>query len=435
MSRFIPNLKMLLWANLIGILVSACTHLQAEKVFNKASWQQDYVELKNFTARTYANLDWMIETGRVDVRALDVETQSLLSAASNDEEGKKALEHFVSAFHDIHFRLERDKKSENSDFPITVGMTAESACEQMRFKEKSKNFSRIFSKDQKILQSTNGSFEYTTTRNRREKKIGFVRIASFLERNYLSLCKEKWKEMQTSISGECKRECQENLIAKYIANTLLKEFADVLDELNKQKITALVVDVTNNGGGTDWEGAVARMLTTKELICGRKGYIRHSHHKSRLGEESELRCDRSKIWDTPGISRSCPLVAFLKEESCAPGSDYKYKKGIYAGPLFFLADKGSASATEDLLARHADTKSALILGEKTCGAGCGYMNGGISTILTNSQLRVKISDCVRARANGANEVDGIAPDIPLNLSEKGNPELLKELIETVSKRP
>lgn len=71
------------------------------------------------------------------------------------------------------------------------------------------------------------------------------------------------------------------------------------------------------------------------------------------------------------------------------------------------------------------------IGERTYGAGCGYLNGGIRFQLPNTGLDVRVPDCVRVRANGENEVVGIEPNIKINMKEIEEPFFLKNLIDTV----
>ena len=75
-----------------------------------------------------------------------------------------------------------------------------------------------------------------------------------------------------------------------------------------------------------------------------------------------------------------------------------------------LVDRGTASSAEYFTAMLRDNRAATVTGEPTFGAGCGYTNRGIPTVLKNSGARVKIPDCVRVRADGSNEVAGITPD-------------------------
>jgi C-terminal processing protease CtpA/Prc len=58
-----------------------------------------------------------------------------------------------------------------------------------------------------------------------------------------------------------------------------------------------------------------------------------------------------------------------------------------------------------------DNHAATIIGEVTGGAGCGYTDGGIPAKLKNSGGQLKMPDCVRLRADGSDEVNGITPDL------------------------
>ena len=56
-----------------------------------------------------------------------------------------------------------------------------------------------------------------------------------------------------------------------------------------------------------------------------------------------------------------------------------------------------------------------MIGERTLGAGCGYVNGGTRTQLRASHFDVMMSNCARYLENGVNEIEGIAPDIAIDM--------------------
>jgi C-terminal processing protease CtpA/Prc len=78
-----------------------------------------------------------------------------------------------------------------------------------------------------------------------------------------------------------------------------------------------------------------------------------------------------------------------------------------------VVDRNTWSAAEYFAAILQDNHAAQIIGEVTGGAGCGYTDGGIPAKLKNSGAELKMPDCVRYRADGSNEVNGITPDILL----------------------
>jgi hypothetical protein len=55
------------------------------------------------------------------------------------------------------------------------------------------------------------------------------------------------------------------------------------------------------------------------------------------------------------------------------------------------------------------------------GAGCGFTNGGIPTVLPRSGAHVRIPDCARLRADGTNAVAGVTPDVGLPLLDRDSP--------------
>ena len=60
-----------------------------------------------------------------------------------------------------------------------------------------------------------------------------------------------------------------------------------------------------------------------------------------------------------------------------------------------------------------DARRALVIGSPTFGAGCGWMLPPQPAILPRSGGRLEMPDCSRFRADGRNEVEGIAPDVSI----------------------
>jgi hypothetical protein len=55
------------------------------------------------------------------------------------------------------------------------------------------------------------------------------------------------------------------------------------------------------------------------------------------------------------------------------------------------------------------------MGEKTYGAGCGFIAGGIPIYLPHIDVTVRMPDCARYRANGRNELEGIEPQVQIDM--------------------
>ena len=297
-----------------------------------------------------------------------------------------------------------------------------------------------------------------------KKRSGIIRIHSFVPAQFPTICVEEWNSFRKIISGECDDDCQDTFIHDHVENRLLSELAKTLERIKAQKTRSLILDLTHNGGGTSWEEGAREMMTTKKMTCGQTGFIRHPHwvkhfemeiselqrkrEKSRISaeklklareiakteqyrDEAKIKCNRDEVWLEENFKPSCSLVVKFPKEDCHVSDNYKYKRGIYNGPLFVLVDNGTASASEDIVARFKENRVAKIIGEKTLGAGCGYLNGGIPYKLSNSGLPVKIPNCVRFFGDGGNEVAGIEPDISLDMKKLKQQGFLSGLLKAL----
>lgn len=240
-----------------------------------------------------------------------------------------------------------------------------------------------------------------------------------------------------------------------MTRALVDKFYASFKQVRAANPQALMIDLTQNGGGKDWVRQITALLTKKTLVCGRRGFIKHPHYVKIFTEklnalksapnkeppkikenEEKLKmaaesCDRTPIWTRKDFKLACSAVAYTSGGRCAD-SEMKFKgKRKYDGKLFFLVDERTASAAEEIVARHADNKTAVVIGAHTHGSGCGFMNGGISFTLPQSGLSVTVPDCIRERVDGTNEVVGIEPDLKMEMSERESPEFLSHLTEQV----
>jgi hypothetical protein len=435
--------------------------------FSPTPWLEDFHQLLREMSSHYANLDWAIEERRMDLPKLRVDTEAALNLAHDPTEARAVFDHFVAAFADGHLELDWPQ----TDSGPLPAFDHASLCERLGYKRRGKasiDFSllRQFSE----LPAEEGTlFPGGLLRLSSGKTFGVIRIGVFSEKAYPEACQQAEPALGLADNANCDDACGEK-IAIRAGDVLTAALTVRAEKLRHAGATALLVDITGNGGGSDWVEAPPRALSSKRLRAPRLGFIRHAHWRAQLEEqlqnvetdlnhhrepEPTLRdaaatlrkaiaatkqpCDREQVWIT--AKENCSLVvsdalyasgvlayappggfAGLKSQTALfHPSQYAYTEAGDRLPLYVVVDGNTWSAAEYFAALLQDNQAATIIGQLTGGAGCGYTNGGIPVELINSKAAVRMPDCVRLRVDGSNEVNGVTPDILIPWARRDSP--------------
>jgi C-terminal processing protease CtpA/Prc len=211
---------------------------------------------------------------------------------------------------------------------------------------------------------------------------GVLRIAQFGEDRYFAACHAA---MQPGIGNRA--------LQLAVRARLQASLREAIAELRARGARRLLVDVTGNGGGSEWVNEVIALMTDQSL-------------SRREALVVDAACDRSGVWR--GESPPCPVFARGEGQRATLQGN-----GTWDGPLLILADSGTGSAAEDFVAWLQQNRIAKVIGDRTAGAGCGYVDGGRPTRLSVVPVDVWMPNCARFLNDGSNEIEGIAPDIPI----------------------
>lgn len=445
--------------------VSCSTWGKKPLPFDRKKWIEDFDYIEKSMSEAYPNFD-AYEAKKLSLLDLDKITREKLTNSNSDAESLQILENFIKQFGDGHLRLKKVQHStvakDDSVKSINGSMPGLEVCKKL-MDAGYKNFNFQFPMPMHLgftKPIIYGDVFQTSILSIGQQKIGFLRISSFGQGNYPDLCADEWHKFQKP-GQSCDKECQENFIYIVLAKRLLKELEGAVESLNVANVSSLVVDLSGNGGGTDWVSAAIRMLTNKPIKCGQFGFIKHPHWvkifneqkeeiltvlqktsdtkiKNKLNQkistiESDLQearksCDRSSIW-TEKVKPKCSLVVKKIVSDCKPSDEYQFREGLFRKRLFILVDQGTASAAEDMASRLKESRAATILGSNTLGSGCGYVNDPIPFILPNSGMKLVMPNCVRYSRKGVNEVLGVEPDVQLPVQDMKSEVFTKALVE------
>jgi hypothetical protein len=445
--------------------------------FKTESWLEDFAQLKAEMSAHYANLEWAVAERGVNLKQLAEQAETRLREAKTEAEARAVFDGFLRSFGDGHLQIEQAANSSAAQ------PAAPTLCLRLGFESRAARPGLDFSvsRDYQTLAAAESKyFPAGTLKLPNGKKIGIIRIGLFMENMFPDLCETAAAELKLAPDAACDSAC-ENRIRRRAANLLTAAFALQIERLEREKIDWMAVDLTANGGGTNWYEPAARSLTRQPLRSPRAAFIRHPHWTKNLSDrladfeaaaanssgarqkilrraaafvradlaEAAKPCDRAPLWENQKIG--CSLVVPFSDHAlpyAKPGafsaspvggilfaaSDYDYREGVWDGKLLILIDGRTASSSEAFTAMLRDGGAAIIVGQPSLGAGCGYTNGGIPTILENSRLKIKMPDCVRLRADGSNEIGGITPDVIVPWRANDSPhQRVKRTIESLGK--
>ncbi len=465
LPRLRPVLPILLWA---------CPLLAAPGPFDRRAWMKDFEVLKARLEEGYSHLAWFASPqGGVDLPALVRRTRRALETAEGDADAKAALVGFVSGFPDGHLRVVADLEPARGT-PLKPppaaydAMDAASAVAALGYAPAtSVAFSLPFEglKDA-VLQSDGVSqpFRSALLTTGKGTRIGILRIPRFREQDGPPVLAIQALEAQRK-SG---RPLDPVVLRESISETWFRAFAERLQRLRAEGAAAVIVDVGGNGGGNDSGDWMTRLLTPREVHSARL-LLAASPAATQYFDE-QIEGLRAALKEGPGIetalslqaaltafearksqvaSRRCELAWVWKERRAwnpsgasrlvgggyasghvayappTPAADRKRAaafywaaqvdglRGAWDGPVYVLADGRTGSSAEMFAATLRDNGVAKVVGGPTAGAGAGFMIESAPVELPHSHLRIQVPNCVRLRADGSDEVAGIAPDLPV----------------------
>jgi hypothetical protein len=364
--------------------------------YDPGAWRADFMQLKRELALRYANLDWIVQHRRLNLADLEQRTSKEIDDANSRVQATLALRRFVHAFKDPHLKLVWRKDAAPTGAASVRPKNpppGPTSCSEADYTVGDASTVAPFHLWKAWVQLGTSPFYFGQS-----GEIGVIRIAAFGEDRYLPVCNAVFQ------MGQSSRELRLSVRAQ-----LQQELKSAIGVLRMRGVKKLVIDVTGNGGGTEWATEVATLMTDRTLV----------RQPPRLAAPS---CDRSEIWLGKPV---CPVLTPIAEPLRLQGS------GEWIGPMFVLVDQGTGSAAEDFVAWLKENEIAKVVGVRTAGAGCGYVNGQGRIALSVGWFDVLAPNCARFLKDGTNEIEGIVPDIVFTTDRSDHSRWANELASIV----
>lgn len=438
-------------ATVLSVVSLAAASPAISQSWSSAPWVADLAQAHQAFETRYANLDWLEHDRGLDLNGLFNRAFDRLQAAQSDEEARKIIERLVERIGDGHVAIEWRRLTPHHQKVDVPQASKHDACGKLGFDESrsSPGITMALPGYRAVGDPSLFPSGIVPVKNR---QIGVIRISGFEPQGRLSVCHAAFKALQYPRDQPCDDKCQDSIFA-WSYDRFTRALEEQVRALRASGATVLLIDITDNGGGTEWAEAAARIVSPKPLTSEARGFVRGTHWMSQWAElhaqlvaaaasakgqdrnrllqwadtaaqyckEAERSCVAGQVCDLVarggyatglvGNARAGEFAGKVWADLVFGIAQFPYHDSVWSGPLVVLVDDQTWSAAEQFAAVLQDNGAAVIVGTRTGGAGCGHTNGGTPTVLKNSRATLELPDCVRFRADGSNEVAGIIPDV------------------------
>lgn len=427
-------------------------------------WLADLEQMRQAFDTQYSNREWLIRERDFDLAAMFERNAKRLREAGSDAEARVILDRMIQHVGDGHVVLvwpsaKATPPAAPSDLCTRLGYDGNKSTQGLG--PALSGFQRVGSESDAFPA---GTIDVRGTR------VGVLRISLFHPHATPQFCRSAVAELNIRADEACDEQCVDSILTRAY-DKLTHSLQDQVRALQAAGAKQLLVDITSNGGGSEWVQAAARIVSPRPVQSPRTGFVRGEHwakHWRKLANElrnaaaTATPADRSRLlaWaaeadsarkdaEKPCVGRTdCEWIGRAGFATGLVGSapagtfdgkpwgvhvfspaQYPYRDSVWRGPVVVLVDERTGSAAEDFAATLQDNHAAIILGGRTAGAGCGYTNGGTPTTLDNSRAVLRLPDCVRFRADGSNAVNGVIPDVSVAMRGQDGAKFKVKLVE------
>lgn len=427
----------------------------AAPVWDSDPWLADLAQIRAAIETNYPNRDWLVGEREVSLDRWFDRTADAIRASRSDADARRALDSLIERFNDGHVSIrwpvitveESSDPKQQLDPQQAQSISTFCAAQGYDAGQVTAGTAAILLGYRKI--ESDGPFQAGLVPVK-DATIGVIRIGVFSPQGYPRACEQAVANVQIDFRKPCDAVCDDRLLTEAYA-IMTRGLIATTERLRAAGAQVLMVDLTRNGGGTEWAEAAARIVSPVSLRSAQVSVLRGDTWVRRWNNLAMKL--REEARHTSGVDRARLLEFSATAESTANGlkpcrgsdcsrlanvgfasgllaelpsgqldgkkwavdvfspAQFPYRDRVWKGPLIVLVDSETWSAAEQFTALLQDNSAAIVMGTRTGGAGCGHLNGNDPITLTHSGAKLELPNCVRFRRDGRNEVSGIIPDV------------------------
>ena len=261
----------------LGAALSAAASVPAA-TFNQAAWLADLEQARQAFHENYANWDWAETERGIKIDALFDDLEARMRRARSEAQAMAVFNRLSQKLGDGHVEIDWPEPPRvPQPTPVKSPPPAPDLCSNLGYDARQNGPGTAQAIDRYAPLQTSGSNPFdvgiVTVAG---TKVGIVRIGIFQPQGYPELCRTAVREFSIPTDKPCDDHCQDKIVT-FAYRRLTGALEQRARQLKAAGAGVLLVDITNNGGGSEWAEAAARIFSPKLLVSERRGFVRGEH--------------------------------------------------------------------------------------------------------------------------------------------------------------
>lgn len=246
-----------------------------EAKFEVSPWVEDLRQIRSAMSEKYANFEWAVFEREIDLSNFFDETEVRLRSASSDQDAKAVIDRSLRAIGDGHLRVRWPTPAAGVS-ASAPGMQSD-VCRSLGYDTmmRGQALGPYIPGYRPLPDNVAPEFPAGVLSSG-PTKIGVIRIGLFSPQGYPELCASTRDRSVIASRSQCDQQCADSLESAEYA-VMSRDLALRIRDLKRLGSTILLIDITGNGGGSEWAEAAARIVSPLRLRSERRYGVRGTH--------------------------------------------------------------------------------------------------------------------------------------------------------------